>query len=133
MSNETIKNRILEIPSFISKNNENALQTKEDSVYMEVDESVISNLISTGYLVADLNRSNCWSRGSNSKFFYNKRKILVEAKYITVRVKENEDICIEDLAGIWIIKDDTGKYVNKLEYLLEAYMEQKNNKERNHR
>lgn len=124
-----IKNRILEIPSFISTNNENALATSEDSVYMEVDESVISDLIETGCLVANPNRSNCWSKGSKSKFFYDKRRVIIEAKYITVKVKEKEDIYIEDLEGIWMIKEDTGKYANRLEYIMGAYMEQK----RNHR
>ena len=36
--NSEVKNRILEIPSFIPKSIENSLQTNEDSVYMEVEE-----------------------------------------------------------------------------------------------
>lgn len=124
-----IKNRILEIPSFITANNANALATNEDSAYMEVNESVISDLIETGCLVANPSRCNCWSRGSKSKFFYDKKRVIVEANYITVKVKEFEDINIEDLNAIWMFKEDTGKYVNRLEYIMGAYMEQK----RNHR
>lgn len=124
-----VKNRILEIPSFVTANNKNALATNEDSAYMEVNESVISDLIETGCLVANENRSNCWSRGSKSKFFYDKKRVIVEANYITVKVKEFEDINIEDLNAIWMFKEDTGKYVNRLEYIMGAYMEQK----RNHR
>jgi hypothetical protein len=129
--NSEVKNRILEIPSFIPKSIENSLQTNEDSVYMEVDGSVILKLIETGILIADSNRSNCWSRGSKSKTFYDKRKMIIEAEYKTVERKEFKDISIQDLDAIWIYKEN--KYVNGLEYIQGAYMCHQNNKERNHR
>ena len=126
-----VKNRILETPSFISKNIENALHTNEDSVYMEVDDSVVADLIETGVLIANPNRSNCWIRGSKSKVFYDKLKYVIEARQETVRQKMYEDVVLTDLIGIWMLID--GKYANRLEYTMGAYMNQQNNNKRNHR
>ena len=126
-----VKNRILEIPSFIPSTNEDVLKTNEDCVYMEVNDYAINNLIETGILIANQNRSNCWSKGSKSKVFYDKLKYVIEARQETVRQKMYEDVVLTDLIGIWMLID--GKYANRLEYTMGAYMNQQNNNKRNHR
>ena len=100
------------------------LPTTSDKVYRVTGMDQIQDIISCGYVRPKPNRKEIiyWSQGGDDFFYIDKRPVI-EAPISKVYNGLEGEVPLEYITGIWMYSEEQDRYINGIEYVIDAYNE----------
>lgn len=123
------RNRVFEQNLTIGKDIPHALTTDSNFNYRVTGMNQIADIIVTGYVRPNEGKIKgghhnevFWTHGSDKLFYYDKRPVL-EVPVSKLQNNQTGAISINDLSAIYIFYNEENKYINRLEFFLDEYLE----------
>ncbi len=128
------RNRVFEQTLAIGKNIPHALKTDANYIYRVTGMNQIADIITSGYVRPKKGKVKgghvgevFWTHGGDKLFYFDGRPIL-EVEVQKLQDNQMGALSINDLSAFYIFNKEENKYVNRLEFFLNEYLEYQQSK-----